>query len=139
MSTQIPNCQFRTEDFFCSCPLVKVNRINAAICIRCKYSDEPDFAEKHLELLKPKCHQSIKGPSLPRLAKNFFTSMAKNAWNGFKTVSQERYDARLDICEGCQFRSGNRCLHLDCGCYLSEKAALEAEDCPDKEWSKRGV
>jgi hypothetical protein len=63
---------------------------------------------------------------------NVTTALASFVGDGFKTVTTEQYQARLDICDGCEFRTGNRCNA--CGCYLSLKAKGRAFQCPKNKW-----
>ena len=52
--------------------------------------------------------------------------------DGCKTLSGEEYRGRLEICDGCDRRKGNRCL--ECGCKLSLKARGRAFKCPKDKW-----
>jgi hypothetical protein len=74
------------------------------------------------------------------LAKN----AAKAAASAVKHVVQEGYviaddaiiKARKSICDGCEFKSGLRCLA--CGCFIEAKAMLVTEACPKNRWSNVG-
>ena len=75
-----------------------------------------------------------KPPSLSRQAWNLARSLADFAADGFKTVTEDQYRERLEICDTCDHRRGNRCLK--CGCRLSLKACGRAFKCPLNKWPK---
>ena len=68
------------------------------------------------------------------LAKNLGTSVVGHVIDGFKQVTEEEFNKRIDICKGCdQYNSGqNRCNH--CGCFLKVKASWNSEKCPLGKW-----
>lgn len=47
-------------------------------------------------------------------------------------VSQEEYDRRVGICEGCEKLSGPTCL--GCGCFVELRAIRKDSHCPYKKW-----
>ena len=71
-------------------------------------------------------------PPLHRQAWNLARSLADFVADGCKTVSEEEYRMRLEICDRCDQRRGNRCLK--CGCRLSLKARGRAFKCPLRKW-----
>jgi hypothetical protein len=71
-------------------------------------------------------------PPLHRQAWNLARALADFVADGMKTVSEEEYQARLEICDGCDQRRGNRCLK--CGCRLTLKARGRAFRCPLDKW-----
>ena len=71
-------------------------------------------------------------PSLPRQAWNLARALAGFVADGCKTVTEEQYRRRLEICDGCDQRRGNRCTK--CGCRLSLKARGRAFRCPSDKW-----
>jgi hypothetical protein len=71
-------------------------------------------------------------PSLPRQAWNLVASLASFVADGMRTVSKEQYQKRLEICDACGRRRGNRCTK--CGCRLSLKARGRAFKCPMDYW-----
>ena len=71
-------------------------------------------------------------PSLARQAWNLAQSLADFVADGFKTVSEEQYRQRLEICDACDQRRNNRCMQ--CGCRLSLKARGRAFKCPESKW-----
>lgn len=71
-------------------------------------------------------------PPLSRQAWNLATSLASFVADGMRTVSKQQYQERLEICDACGRRRGNRCLV--CGCRLSLKARGRAFRCPVQKW-----
>lgn len=71
-------------------------------------------------------------PSLARQAWNLAQSLADFVADGCKTVPAELYRLRLEICDTCEERQGNRCTK--CGCRLSLKARGRAFRCPINKW-----
>lgn len=71
-----------------------------------------------------------------KLVKNFGKALVKHVVNGMKHVDEQEYQRRIGICneDRCGFRSGIRCTHEDCGCYLDMKAWWESEHCPIDFW-----
>ena len=105
-----------------------------------KYSEE-DFKKADLgNGPQPKIEQApaangpsaISMPPMGRKAWNLATSLMNFVADGLKTVSTEQYQERLDVCDSCENRSGNRCTK--CGCHLSIKAKGRAFDCPIGKW-----
>jgi len=71
-------------------------------------------------------------PSLARQAWNLARSLADFVADGCKTLGESEYRRRLEICDTCPLRRGNRCLK--CGCRLSLKARGRAFKCPENKW-----
>lgn len=71
-------------------------------------------------------------PPLRRRLKNFVHSMWKFMMSGFKFASKAEQQKRLNICNGCDYRRGNRCLK--CGCGLKAKIAMKVMECPEGFW-----
>jgi hypothetical protein len=59
-------------------------------------------------------------------------SLALFVADGLQTLAVDDYERRLEICEGCERRRGNRCL--ECGCNLAWKARGKAFACPLGKW-----
>ena len=76
---------------------------------------------------KPAPRRQAKAPSLPRQAWNLARSLADFSADAF-----DEYRERLQTCDGCDRRRGNRCLK--CGCRLSLKARGRAFKCPLDKW-----
>jgi len=74
-------------------------------------------------------------PAWKYQAWNLAEALAAFAADGLKTVSARDYRTRLETCDGCGRRRGNRCL--ECGCYLSIKARGRAFRCPLSKWHER--
>lgn len=72
-------------------------------------------------------------PGLVAQAWNLAASVAAFVADGCRTVEATEYARRLKICDGCDRRTGNRCLA--CGCNLSIKAAGRAMRCPLGKWA----
>lgn len=73
-------------------------------------------------------------PPLGRQAWNLTRSLAAFVADGCRTVSERQYRRRLETCDGCDRRRGNRCL--ECGCRLSLKARGRAFACPLGKWPR---
>ena len=71
-------------------------------------------------------------PSLRRQVWNLAASLAAFVADGLRTVDKEEYRQRLEICDRCNRRRGNRCLK--CGCRFSLKARGRAFKCPLGKW-----
>jgi hypothetical protein len=71
-------------------------------------------------------------PTVAGMAASFASSMTNWAASGFNTVSQERHDARLAVCNACKHHNAPRCTV--CGCFTDKKAWLPHEDCPIGKW-----
>ena len=77
-------------------------------------------------------HAGHSAPSLGQQAWNLMSSLAAFVADGLQTVPRDEYEARLQICDACEFRLDDRCLQ--CGCYLSLKAQGRAFTCPLNKW-----
>lgn len=73
-----------------------------------------------------------KAPPLIELAWNLTQSLADFTADGFKTLSTEQYQQRLEVCDECDRRRESQCL--ECGCYLPLKVRGRAFDCPLGKW-----
>ena len=71
-------------------------------------------------------------PPLARQAWNLATSLAAFVADGCHTVDEGEYRQRLEICDVCDSRRGNRCMQ--CGCNLAMKAVGRAFHCPSAKW-----
>jgi hypothetical protein len=83
----------------------------------------------------PRCLEDT--PSLPPISKqavNFGKAVVKRILSGLKNVTEEEYQARLNICNECPLRSGINCSV--CGCPIAKKARWATEDCPKSFWPK---
>jgi hypothetical protein len=78
--------------------------------------------------------EPLKPPPLMRQAWNLAQSLADFVADGCRTVTEDQYRERLEICDACSFRRDNRCMK--CGCYLSLKARGRAFGCPAGKWPR---
>lgn len=76
--------------------------------------------------------QQPKAPPLQQQAWNLAMSLAAFVADGLKTVDEKQYQERLEICDVCEHRRGNRCLR--CGCWLTLKVRGRAFKCPEEKW-----
>jgi len=81
----------------------------------------------------PMDQHEIAPPPLAEQAWNLARSLADFLADGCQTVTAGDYRRRLEICDPCDYRRGNRCLK--CGCRLSLKARGRAFKCPLGKWS----
>lgn len=63
---------------------------------------------------------------------NFANSAFNHAKNGFKTVTDEIKNSRLDICKSCNKLKNDKCS--ECGCFVNIKASWDSEKCPLEKW-----
>lgn len=76
-------------------------------------------------------------PGVFDMAASFTGSMAQFAASGFRTVSDEVYQARFAKCSPCDQYSTGFCNA--CGCYLDAKVRLPHEACPLGKWHRESV
>ncbi len=78
-------------------------------------------------------------PSLWGMANNFAAAMKDFAESGFLRVTQEQYQARMDICNQCEFWESNARMGLGkclkCGC-TGAKQWIATSECPIQKWGK---
>ena len=74
-------------------------------------------------------------PRLPQQVKNLAGALADFLADGCTTASEETYRQRLEICQTCEHRRGQRCVK--CGCRLRWKARGRAFQCPLGKWPAR--
>lgn len=85
------------------------------------------------------CGGIPKPPAMPgilEMAKNVTKAAVNFAMDGFKRVTEDQYNQRLEQCnknECGQFVKG-RCAK--CGCFLIPKAWAHSEECPLGYWKK---
>lgn len=80
----------------------------------------------------------VEYPPIATQAVTAIKAAVKFAASGFKTVDDERYERRLEICKACPLfdAAQNRCK--SCGCYTASKLKMASESCPHPEgprWS----
>jgi hypothetical protein len=54
--------------------------------------------------------------------------------DGFKKVTDEDFQKRLDICKTCEYHNANTNQCNKCGCFLKIKASWNSEKCPIDKW-----
>ena len=69
---------------------------------------------------------------------NFAKAMARWTLGGMPRRSQAEIEARLAICQACEFLKNNHCTQCGCACVatnrLINKLALATESCPLGRW-----
>lgn len=80
-------------------------------------------------------HSEHKQPSVVQLAGNFTKAVVKHLGDGMKKVDVQKYQRRLNQCNGCSLRVKKRCTHEDCGCFIDKKAWWNSEECPLGKWN----
>lgn len=73
-----------------------------------------------------------KMPPLHKQMWNFASSLTSFVSDGFHLVDKADYQKRLEVCNTCDSRQDGRCLK--CGCYLSAKAKVRVDKCPEGKW-----
>ncbi|MDB4314423.1 DUF6171 family protein [bacterium] len=71
-------------------------------------------------------------PTLTQKAKNLGKEAKNWAKSGFQMADKETEEARLEICNGCEFFKNGKCSA--CGCYMKAKAKLATSYCPKGLW-----
>ena len=93
---------------------------------------QSDLTDEDKENIKNRIR--IEAPNVIRKAWNFGKAITGFISNSGKKVSKEEYEDRLEQCDSCLFRDGNKCLHKKCGCLLTKKAQWKSESCPLGRW-----
>ena len=75
-----------------------------------------------------------KMPSLGKQAWGFAKAVTNHIKSGAAHTSEELSKARLEVCDTCDKRSGDKCV--ECGCFLASKAKWASSDCPIGKWPK---
>lgn len=65
---------------------------------------------------------------------NFINSIVNHIQNGFKNVSEETKNSRLEICKSCEFFNESLYQCKQCGCFLKIKTSWATEKCPIDKW-----
>ena len=66
-------------------------------------------------------------------------SAVRYGMNGFRNVSTEAREKRLDICKKCEFYDNENTSCKECGCYLMVKTSWASESCPLDKWGQEPV
>ena len=96
-------------------------------------SSQPPKRDNKMKLPKRKGVPE-RGPGIFKMASNFTKAVVRHAADGGREVTPAEYAARLEVCNGCEFQKNGRCLHANCGCFLSKKAWWRSENCPEGKW-----
>lgn len=88
-----------------------------------------------------KVHKQLQGsgsskklPSIVVMGGNLVKAVAKDVVNLRKRVDSEIYQKRINQCNVCDMRNGDRCTSPKCGCFISTKAWWESERCEEGKW-----
>ena len=130
MKISLPTCEYRGEQnehgrYPCQSPCLITNPkgVSPSTCSTCSYANKSDCK-----------------PSLLTQAVNFGSAILSHIGGGLKTVPQEEFERRLNICktsgpEGspCEhYRGDNKCGL--CGCNMDIKANWAEQKCPVGKW-----
>jgi hypothetical protein len=77
----------------------------------------------------------VEFPPLKEQAKTFIKAAVDHAKSGFTNVTDEVYEARIAVCNKCEFYQSGRCLK--CGCFVGLKAHWSTQECPENKWHKK--
>ena len=78
-----------------------------------------------------------KKPQEPNLAEKGWRltkSLMRYAMSGFPNVSEELFEKRMLICNGCELLKKEKGTCGVCGCVVEYKGRMETESCPEKKW-----
>lgn len=85
-------------------------------------------------------------PSIPKLMYNFGKAIVKDSIGGRVRVPLGVFAYRINQCNDCDEREGDKCTNNKCGCRLTKKCWWAKEECPQdpprwKQWDgpKNGV
>lgn len=70
--------------------------------------------------------------SIYQQASSVVVAVAQFVQRGGKYVTREVRTERIEICKPCDQLTGNKCSQ--CGCFVSLKTWLPAEQCPLDKW-----
>ncbi|MEZ6064052.1 MAG: hypothetical protein R3C19_27210, partial [Planctomycetaceae bacterium] len=131
-SVALPECSHRTGVaesvvYHCSHSLVRAARgmVTAEICGLCSVRELPSQPVS-------RDGKTRRPPRLWKQAWNVTQAVASFLADGCRTLDEDAYRRRLEICEDCEQRQGNRCM--SCGCQLLVKARGRAFQCPLGKW-----
>ena len=74
--------------------------------------------------------------TLGQQALQFGHAVVRHAANGFATLDDLAYEARLTVCRQCERCDIERMLCRECGCLLVMKARWGSEGCPRGKWDE---
>ena len=83
--------------------------------------------------LRPACTDPL--PPLAGQLLSFGNAALRFMRAGLPKATRETYNQRVEACLACpRLTPEGRCAH--CGCWVSEKALWQTEDCPENRWTK---
>jgi hypothetical protein len=133
--SSLPPCTYRVateqpERFYCRHTRVMADDdlVSANVCGQCAFRLVPCANPRPEE----RSQERRAFPALLVQAWNAMTAVAEFVRDGCTTVDATEFQARLDICDTCVERVGDRCLQ--CGCHLTLKARGRAFQCPLGKW-----
>ena len=131
-SATLPECPHRADSststlYICSHSHVRAANglVTVEICQRCNVRELPSESVQ-------RTGRAGQRPRLLRQAWNVTQAMAAFVADGCRTLDEDAYRQRLEVCEGCGQRQGNQCV--SCGCRLTLKARGRAFQCPLGKW-----
>jgi hypothetical protein len=134
---RLPECDCRAQTeqsdiYFCRHPKVhsRGNLVDDAVCLICSSFATP--CPNPIPIQSGRLIDTRQPPPLRIQAWNLAAALTAFVADGFRTVSKEAYEARLNICNRCDERRGTSCLQ--CGCRLAWKASGRAFKCPLDKW-----
>lgn len=87
------------------------------------------------------CPSKLRSPSVRTMASDLAATVIQAIRHAIKTgeliAPESTIKARLSTCEKCDRKSGVRCL--ECGCFISMKAAVLTASCPKNKWASPEV
>ena len=102
------------------------------VCRKCNTEMKTKFSP---EKVKRKCSVN-KPPGIVQKGLHFGGALVSHIADGGKKGTDEEWEARLNICEGCEHKRPNANSCSICGCGLKAKARWRSEDCPINKWPK---
>ncbi len=81
---------------------------------------------------EPEYERDRKLPGLVSQFKHLVGDVKDHVLAGCGTLPEEEAKARLEVCNGCPSRVGNRCS--ECGCFLMIRATWASSHCPLGKW-----
>lgn len=127
----VPECTCKGNDASFVCPVYKL-RMTAKMHHDCQTNEGARKAFHIYRLQKEMQEKEPEGPGLLDMAKNFGKAAVAHVKTGMAHVSEEEKQRRLDICNLCDKKKGNRCS--ECGCLLQIKTSWQSSECPLKKW-----
>ena len=80
--------------------------------------------------------KKVLGVPMTKAAMNDIKQAVKDVMMSEK-VSKKDKKRRMEICQTCEHKKGNRC-NL-CGCFISYKTNLKHSTCPIDKWGSSGI